>query len=51
MSTLVVGDSHVCGFDIHGIVIYGGKNIFGQLNVPYGPTFDFIDLAWGLGHI
>ncbi|XP_068644164.1 putative serine/threonine-protein kinase-like protein CCR3 [Aristolochia californica] len=42
MSTLVAGDSHVCGVDVSGSLICKGNNTSGQLNSPSG---EFSSLA------
>lgn len=52
MSSLQAGDSHVCGFDLNGFLICGGRNNTGQLNVPSNTTvrFEFSEFALGVNH-
>ncbi|KAL5710206.1 non-specific serine/threonine protein kinase [Ranunculus cassubicifolius] len=53
MSTLVAGDSHVCGLKLDGFLICRGRNDSGQLNVPVGvnsTSFEFSSLALGVNH-
>ncbi|XP_068668379.1 putative serine/threonine-protein kinase-like protein CCR3 [Aristolochia californica] len=45
MSTLVAGDSHVCGVQVSGSLICKGNNNSGQLNSPSGRAFEFTSLA------
>ncbi|KAG9453433.1 hypothetical protein H6P81_006337 [Aristolochia fimbriata] len=46
MSTLVAGDSHLCGLDLSGSLICKGNNASGQLNSPSAQTpFEFSSLA------
>ncbi|KAF5192664.1 Serine/threonine-protein kinase-like protein [Thalictrum thalictroides] len=51
MSSLVAGDSHVCGLNATGFLCCRGNNSQGQLNVPLnsGP-FEFSELALGVSH-
>ncbi|KAJ0979352.1 hypothetical protein J5N97_014826 [Dioscorea zingiberensis] len=50
MSSIVAGDSHVCGFTAVGAIICKGSNVSGQLNAPVGAPFEFTNLALGVNH-
>ncbi|PIA32258.1 hypothetical protein AQUCO_04500094v1 [Aquilegia coerulea] len=51
MSSLVAGDSHVCGLNSTGFLFCKGNNDQGQLNVPFNSTAaEFSGLALGVSH-
>ncbi|XP_020574471.1 putative serine/threonine-protein kinase-like protein CCR3 [Phalaenopsis equestris] len=50
MTSIVAGDSHVCGVTISGLLVCRGSNSSGQLNAPSGDAFEFSGLALGLNH-
>ncbi|KAI4318189.1 hypothetical protein L6164_025988 [Bauhinia variegata] len=47
MSSLVAGESHVCGLTTNGALICKGNNDSGQLNVIFSSTYEFSGLALG----
>ncbi|XP_044506727.1 putative serine/threonine-protein kinase-like protein CCR3 [Mangifera indica] len=47
MSSLVAGESHVCGLDANGHLVCKGNNNSGQLNVPFSSAYEFSGLALG----
>ncbi|RRT73718.1 hypothetical protein B296_00024615 [Ensete ventricosum] len=50
MSTIVAGDSHVCGIDVGGSLICRGNSDTGQATPPLGSAFEFGSLALGSNH-
>ncbi|KAJ4772729.1 Serine/threonine-protein kinase [Rhynchospora pubera] len=50
MTTIVAGDSHMCGLDTSGFVICKGSNSLGQSYVPPGLPYDYTRFALGSSH-
>ncbi|XP_039136319.1 LOW QUALITY PROTEIN: putative serine/threonine-protein kinase-like protein CCR3 [Dioscorea cayenensis subsp. rotundata] len=50
MSSIVAGDSHVCGITTNGDLICKGSNNTGQINTPKSSPFEFSNLALGVNH-
>ncbi|XP_054818324.1 putative serine/threonine-protein kinase-like protein CCR3 [Prosopis cineraria] len=47
MSSLVAGESHVCGLTTDGVLVCKGSYNTGQLNVPFSSPSEFSSLALG----
>ncbi|KAJ7964195.1 putative CRINKLY4 related 3 [Quillaja saponaria] len=47
MSSLIAGESHVCGLTINGVLVCKGNNDSGQLDVPFSSASEFTGLALG----
>ncbi|KAG0453523.1 hypothetical protein HPP92_024827 [Vanilla planifolia] len=50
MTSIVAGDSHVCGITDSGFLVCEGSNNAGQLNVPSAEPFQISDIALGTNH-
>ncbi|KAJ3687635.1 hypothetical protein LUZ61_017296 [Rhynchospora tenuis] len=50
MTTIVAGDSHMCGLDDSGFVICQGSNSSGQSYAPTGSPYEYTRFALGSNH-